>query len=332
MTGLSPEQAAVAARYRTFAAEEVHGVSPSYECLTLEIAESREVLDFLLGFPSARRQPNLLLAASRIVAGRVPDLDQLIALIRDPAARLRTLMLSRTTQTNEPARTAVLLPVLASLPPPLALIEVGASGGLCLLPDRYGYDYGTRRIAGAPGSPTFPCSVQGPAPLPASVPQIAWRVGLDLSPIDIGSAADTAWLEALVWPEQEHRRRHLQQAIAVARAEPPRVVRGDLLHDLDALIAEAPSDATLVVFHSAALAYVTPRAARLRFAEALRGTRAVWISNEAPGVFPDILAQAPTPMPLSRFLLAVDGVPKAWTGPHGQSLEWFAKGDTRLWR
>lgn len=324
MTELSAEQAAVAARYRTFAAEEVHGVSPSYERLAIEVADSREILDFLLGFPSARRQPNLLLAASRIVAGRVPDLDQLIELIRDREGRLRALMLSRTTQTNEAARCAVLLPVLASLPPPLALIEVGASGGLCLLPDRYGYDYGARRIAGVPGSPIFRCVVQGPAPIPAAAPPIVWRAGLDLSPIDLGSESDTAWLEALVWPEQEHRRRRLQQAIAVARAAPPRVVRGDLLHDLDALIAEAPADATLVVFHSAALAYVTPRAARLQFVEELRRTRAIWISNEAPGVFPDIVAQAPTPMPLSRFLLAVDGVPKAWTGPHGQSLEWFA--------
>lgn len=323
MTELSPEQAAVAGRYRTFAAEEVRGVSPSYERLTLEVAESREILDFLLELPSPRRQPNLLLAASRIVAGLVPDKDQLIALIRDPDARLRTLMLSRTTQTNEPARCAVLLPVLASLPPPLALIEVGASGGLCLLPDRYGYDYGARRIAGVSGSPTFACAVRGPAPLPAAAPPIVWRAGLDLSPIDLGSPSDATWLEALVWPEQEHRRRHLQQAIEVARAEPPRVVRGDLLHDLDALMAEAPAGATLVVFHSAALAYVTPRAARLRFAEALRRTRATWISNEAPGVFPDIVAQAPAPTPSSRFLLAVDGVPKAWTGPHGQTLEWF---------
>ena len=318
-------RAALVARYRTFAAEEVRGVSPSYESLTLEFAESDEILDYLLGLPSLRRQPNLLLAAARVVAGRVPDRDLVIDLIRDPAARLRTVMLTRSTQTNEPARCTALLPVLARLPPPLALLEVGASAGLCLLPDRYGYDYGTHRIPGVPGSPTFPCAVQGPAPLPVAVPPIVWRAGLDLSPVDLASASDTGWLEALVWPEQEHRRHHLLQAIAVARAEPPRVVRGDLLRDLDALIAEAPADATLVVFHSAALAYVTPRAARLGFVEALRRTRAVWISNEAPGVFPDILARAPAPVPSSRFLLAVDGVPKAWTGPHGQSLDWFGE-------
>ncbi|MFO1160883.1 MAG: DUF2332 domain-containing protein [Reyranellaceae bacterium] len=317
--------AALAARYRTFAAEEVRGVSPSYERLTLEVAESREILDYLLGLPSARRQPNLLLAAARVVAGRVPDKDLVIDLIRDPAARLRNLMLARTTQTNEPARCTALLPILARLPPPLALLEVGASAGLCLLPDRYGYDYGAHRIAGGPGAPTFHCTVQGAAPLPAALPAVVWRAGLDLSPVDLESDADAAWLEALVWPEQEHRRRRLQQAIAVARAHRPRVVRGNLLHDLDALIAEAPSDATLVVYHSAALAYVTPRAARLGFVEALRRTRAVWISNEAPGVFLDILACAPVPVPPSRFLLAVNGVPKAWTGPHGQSLDWFAE-------
>jgi hypothetical protein len=34
-------------------------------------------------------------------------------------------MLSRTTRTNEPARCAVLLPLLARLPQPLVLLEVG---------------------------------------------------------------------------------------------------------------------------------------------------------------------------------------------------------------
>nr|WP_275311681.1 DUF2332 family protein [Streptomyces yunnanensis] len=42
-----------------------------------------------------------------------------------------SLMLVRLTQTNESARCATLLPVLATLPQPLALIEVGASAGLC---------------------------------------------------------------------------------------------------------------------------------------------------------------------------------------------------------
>jgi hypothetical protein len=57
---------------------------------------------------------------------------------------LRPVMLERSTQTNEPARCAALLPllVLVRLPQPLALLEVGATARLCLLPDFYAYDYG----------------------------------------------------------------------------------------------------------------------------------------------------------------------------------------------
>jgi hypothetical protein len=241
---------------------------------------------------------------------------------------LRATMLRRTTQTNEPARCAVLLPLLAALPQPLALIEVGASAGLCLLPDRYGYDWGHARIEPAsPGAPVFHCAVKGAAPLPGAPPRIVWRAGLDLNPLDVLSDEDEAWLKALIWPEQDERRRNLQAALATARRDPPRVVRGDLLDDLAPLMAEAPADATLVVFHTAVLAYVSPIEARMRFVDTVRRSRAIWISNEVPSIFPDIAAQVPAPMPRGKFLLAVDGEPKAWTGPHGQSLDWLAPGD-----
>jgi hypothetical protein len=71
------------------------------------------------------------------------------------------VLLARRTQTNEPARCATLLPLLATLPQPLALLEVGASAGLCLLADRYAYDFDGHRVApsrparGIP--PTFAC-------------------------------------------------------------------------------------------------------------------------------------------------------------------------------
>ena len=234
-------------------------------------------------------------------------------------------MLRRTTQTNEPARCAVLLPLLAALPQPLALIEVGASAGLCLLPDRYGYDWGRARIA-----PPVPARLFSVVPrsvrvsLPVAPPRIVWRAGLDLNPLDVTSDEDTAWLNALIWPEQDERRRNLQAALATARRAPPRVVRGDLLADLAPLMAEAPADATLVVFHTRGAGLCELRRGTHALCRPVRRSRAVWISNEVPSVFPDIAARAPTPMPRGKFLLAVDGEPKAWTGPHGQSLDWFA--------
>ena len=176
--------------------------------------------------------------------------------VEDPAAfhdyavanwpAIEAQMRTRATQTNEAGRCAMLLPVLAALPQPLALLEVGASAGLCLYPDRYAYRYGDHRIGA--GSPVLDCAATGMAP-PAAVPEVVWRAGLDLNPLDVTDPADMAWLEALIWPEHAHRRARLRAAAAVAAADPPLLVRGDLVDDLPALAARAPADATLVVFH-----------------------------------------------------------------------------------
>jgi hypothetical protein len=319
------ELEAIAARYLRFANEEARDVSKSYERLALAVAGRREVLAFIAALPPRRRQPNLLFAAARLLQGTPVDIDVLSAIVGTRPDALRGIILTRTTQTNEPARCAVLLPILGALPQPLALLEVGASAGLCLLPDRYGYDYSLARIAPpSPPAPVFSCAVSGAVPMPARAPQIAWRAGLDLNPLDIGSTGDVAWLEALVWPEQEQRLANLRRAIDVASRDPPRVVRGDLLTDFGSLAASAPSNATLVVFHTAVLAYVAEAEARSSFVDAVRRSQAIWISNEVPAVFPDIAARAPAARPPGKFLLSVDGVPKAWTGPHGQSLDWIA--------
>jgi hypothetical protein len=315
----------IARRYERFAVTEAHGISPVYEALALAVGGSAETLEFLATLPSERRQPNLFFAAIRKVAGVPNDGNALEAAVRAHSDRIKEVMLTRTTQTNEPARCAVLLPALAQLRQPLALIEVGASAGLCLLPDRYGYDYGRHRIEGPlPASlprPVFPCIASDGTPLPTLLPSVKWRCGLDLNPLDVGSAADMAWLETLVWPGQEHRAQRLRDAIAIARADPPKVWQGNLRSDLPAIAGLAPKDAQLVVFHTAVLGYVASKSDRDAFARVVRQTGAVWISNEAPSVFPQ---SAPPPPSPGQFLLAINGKPVAWTGAHGQSINWFA--------
>jgi hypothetical protein len=315
----------IAERYAAFAADEARGNSPIYEKLALDIAHSPELLAFIAGLPPDRRQPNLLLAAVRHRCGVSPDIDSLLAAVRQEHAHIRALMLSRTNQTNEPARCAVLLPLLARLPQPLALLEVGASAGLCLIPDRYGYDYGTQRIEPAAATaPVFPCQASGAVPLPAAVPRVVWRLGLDLNPVDLRSEEEVGWLETLIWPDQPDRAQRLRAAIDLAGGDPPRVVKGDLLTDLEPLIAAAPKNATLVIFHTAVLAYVAPQEQRDRFAETVRRTDAIWISNEAPAAFPAYAKTVPPAPMRGRFLLMQNGTPLAWAGPHGQSIDWFA--------
>ena len=226
-------------------------------------------------------------------------------------AEVEAVMFARRTQTNEPARCAVLLPLLAALPQPLALLEAGASAGLCLLGDRYRYDYDGHRL-GEGAAPVLRCRVDGDVPLPPALPEVVWRAGLDLNPLDVTDPDQVRWLELLVWPGQEHRLEVLRAALDLARADPPRVVQGDLTTDLPTLAAEAPRDATLVIFHTAVLAYV-PADGRKAFRAALSGR---WIACEVPRVL-DL-----DPGPPSLFALALDGRRVAWADPHGASLSW----------
>jgi hypothetical protein len=312
-------------RYLAFARDEAAGRSPLYEAFSIGVAGDAGVLTQLAALPPAKQQPNLLFAAVKHGFGAQPDWSAFRATVLREWDAISKTMLARSTQTNEAARCATLLPALMRLPQPLALLEVGASAGLCLLPDRYAYDFGGHRLtpATAIAPPCFACRVNDATPLPAHLPKIVWRAGLDLNPIDIRDGDQCTWLEALIWPGQQ-RLDHLRAALAVARAEAPTILRGDLLHDLASLAAEAPRDATLVVFHTAVLGYVSGQAQRDAFARSVRELRATWISNEAPGVFPGITAQLPGPVPRGQFVLAIDGKPVAISDPHGAALMWIA--------
>ena len=317
----------IAERYQRFARAEAAGRSVLYETMAKHVAESPTVLTFLSRLPQGRQQPNLLFAAVRLVAGTPASPRELDHAIDEHAEAIAEIMLTRRTQTNEPGRCAALLPSLARIEGPLALIEVGASAGLCLLPDFYGYDWGRRRLDplarfGAT-APVFQCSASENTPLPARHPEIVWRAGLDLNPLDVSNDEHIAWLETLVWPEHHERLEGLRKAVRIARAERPRIVTGDLRHDLSALIAEAPDDATVVVFHTAVLSYVAEQDDRDAFAAGMiNNARVIWLSNEGPRTFPRLVETA-EPVHEDMFLLAVDGQPTAWTGPHGQKIRWI---------
>ncbi|MEV6601055.1 DUF2332 domain-containing protein [Actinoplanes sp. NPDC051346] len=311
--------------YRDFAVREARGLSPTYEALAIAVSADRRVLALLDGLPADKRQPNLLFAAARYLGAPMAVPEEFGSWVVRHWSQLSVTMRHRRTQTNEPARCATLLPLLARLPQPLALLEVGASAGLCLYPDAYRYRYrDDASVLGPADSPVLlTCSINGDVPLPSAVPTVVWRAGIDLNPLDVADDDDLRWLEALIWPEQQPRRDRLHAAARIARADPPYLIKGDLLTDLPPLAAQAPADATLVIFHSAVLTYVPPDV-RAAFIELVRGLRGHWISNEGVGVLPDLAATVDVegggP---ARFLLSLDGEPVAFTGPHGQEIDWL---------
>ena len=311
-------------RFETYADLEARGRSPLYEELARRVAADTEVLLRLVSLPAHKQQPNLVLGSVRYLYGTPDGYEAFRTLVLDQWNDVRVVILAHRTQTNEVARCATLMPLLARLRPPLALLEVGASAGLCLLLDRYRYVYGASSIGPACSPVVLRCDARGPTPIPTALPEVAWRAGLDLNPLDVADPAATRWLEALVWPGEGDRLARLEAAVGVARRQPPSLTRGDLTTDLEAVAAGAPGDATLVVFHSAALAYVAPEG-RTRFVEAVRGLGATWVANESLGTFPSVEARLdPEESQRHRgdFVLSCDGEPVAFTDHHGAWIEW----------
>lgn len=315
----------VADTYRRFAELEANGVSPTYFEWAMSISGDDEILALIERLPRIKTQPNLVFAAARSLGAPVgpyaPFRDWLISRWEDVVP----VILDRATQTNEAARCAVLLPLLAQMEGPLSLIEAGASAGLVLYPDRYSYDYDTesRRISLDPASGSspvrIPCRIDA-ASVPGRVPEVVWRAGADLHPIDVTDATELAWLETLVWPEHDERRARLRAAARIVAAEPPHLVAGDIIDAIPRLVAAAPEGTRIVVFHSAVLVYLEPER-RARFAELMASLPDVtWISNEGAGVFPHITDRVSRDI-RGRTIVSLDGEPVALAGPHGQSFE-----------
>ncbi len=323
------ETAPIPDLYAWFATE-VAPTSRVWEQVCLYVARTSPIAERLAMLPGMKRQPNLFLAALKYLGAPQEPGPALDAYVAEHWSAIEHLILTRRTQTNEVGRCAVLAPVLAALPQPLALIEVGASAGVCLAIDLYGYRW--NRPDGTPlaqhdptgtSGVTLDCIVTGSG-LPLAVPTIAWRAGVDLNPLDPADPDTVAWLRALVWPGEAAREARLVAALGAAAAARPQVVTGDATEALPDLVAQAPAGATVVVLHSAVLAYLDGPA-RQRHVQLLDDLGVHWVTNEGALVVPGVRDQVGRLAEESRphFVLALDGHVLARVGPHGAWLAWI---------
>jgi hypothetical protein len=314
------DRSRTARQYRRFAEYEAAAASPLYGRLAAAVAEDDGLLDFLVALPVPKRQPNLFFAAVAFVSGVPADSQELRERVGADGERIRATMLERFTQTNEPGRCSALVAALSLVEGPVGLLEVGSSAGLCLYPDRYGYEFDGRRLGGG-SAVQLPCATSGPVPLPDRLPDVAARVGIDRNPLDPADPEDRAWLRTLIWPgpNAAARRERLDAAAAIAAAEPAAVVTGDIIDRLADALALLPDDCTPVVFHTAVLMYLE-RSRREEFVALVRELGVHWIAQEAPGVVPGM---PEVPIEAGRFVLALDGRPLAATAPHGGRIDWL---------
>lgn len=265
--------------------------SPLYGALSASIADDPDLL--ALAAHARPNQPgaNMLLGAVHYLllkgladplAAYYADLtpspsppDGAFPAFRDFCLRhadaLRAVIASRAVQTNEVRRCALLMPAFAYVAQqtrkPLVMIEFGTSAGLNLLWDHYAYVYqedGAQFTAGPDqSSVTLRCAIQGELrpPIPAALPTVAARLGIDLNPIDLHDPDAVLWLRALIWPEHLERAHLLEQSLAIAHANPSQIIGGDALDVLPLVLESLPQthpDSALCLFHSFVVYQFTP--------------------------------------------------------------------------
>jgi len=356
--------------FRHFARTQCEGRSALYSHLSYGIADDEELLRILLAAPPLQRRPSLLLASVNHLLGeypgdplaayypihggdRAPDgqsLPAFLAFSRAHRVRLRDLLATRNTQTNEIRRCFALRLGLARIaelrPGPVALLEIGASAGLNLALDAYTYRVAGRETGPAGGSPvilsTVPRGGGDVDGLLGALPEIEYRMGADLEPVDLAADAGAArWLEAFIWPEQVEELAVLRAAVELSKRHRYPVVRADACTDTAALIADVPGDLPVVVFTASLLSYLDATA-RTRFiaqlAKAARHREVAWLFAEAPGLVSRTDVTAPAlagPLRGNGEVYAVAMSLRAGTDRHDEVLalahpymEWIAPART----
>lgn len=319
---------AVRERYARFAAEEASGRSEVYAAWARGVVADPEMQALLARIAEAHRQPPLVFAVTRMLGAPVADYAAWRVFVLGHADQIVAECAARRLQTNEPLRLGPLLPVLTEIDGPIALLEIGAAAGLCLYPDRYSYRVvdtaGAERVrldpADGPSAVVLTSVVDGVLP-PLRVPEVVWRAGIDLAPLDARDPRDRAWLRGLVWPGEQGREQRIAAALDIAASDPPLLWEGDAVEQLRALAAQAPADATLVVSTPGVLVYL-PWPRRLELVEAIRSLDARWVTIDAPALLRDLWQPPVSVDDWPGSVVAIDGQVRAAADPLGRHWEW----------
>lgn len=297
----------------------------------------RRVLDWP-GEPTRDALPLRLIGGlhALVLAGADPELAELFAgqvsaaalnraLARNDAALLPWL--DGPPQTNEPGRSGALivglLEVARRFGPRLEILEIGSSGGLNLLIDRYRFDLGGVTFGPAESPVAIAPEWLGEPPVVPPLEIVSTR-GCDVQPLDVTDPAVEARLLAYVWAETPARSARLKRAIGMIREQGVDLVQADAADWMEARLAE-PQEAgvTRVLMHSVVWQYIPDdRTARIRAAMEAAGARATperplaWVAMEPDRALGEqVISVQCWPGPEARTVVATAHAHAAWVRP-----------------
>jgi len=281
--------------FRYFAEKEFRDYSPLYRELASGIIGDEALLDLCRDHLPGQPEPNLILAAVQylLLAGEEHELrnyyGSCVSEPRPPEGAfphfrdfclqnegaIRKLIGSRLVQTNDVGRSACLMPAFATVSQReadahLALVDFGCSAGLNLLFDRFHVDYGKTSWGDTASAVQLKTELRGDGlpPVAEGRPRVAYRIGLDLNPIDVTDEDQLLWLRALIWPEHIARQQALIAAAALMKREPQTLLSGDGLALLPMVLANVPDGLPILVYTSFVM-YQFSDSMRARFLQIL---------------------------------------------------------------
>lgn len=196
-------------------------------------------------------------------------------------------------QTNEIRRCAALLPAAAWLSArfglPLSLSEMGASGGLNLMFDRYAMTTGQTRLGASDPVLTLSPDWRGIEPPTAPI-TVTDRRGVDLNPLDPLRPENALRLQAYLWPDQPERLVRTRAAIAVQDAP---LDRADAADWIEQRLAATRDGTCHMVYSTIAFQYF-PDTTKTRVAAAMEDAGAgatdttplAWVAMEPDDATP----------------------------------------------
>ncbi|HEY7707568.1 MAG TPA: DUF2332 domain-containing protein [Gaiellaceae bacterium] len=189
-----------------------------------------------------------------------------VAVLDERRDWFRSFVHERGVQTNEVQRSWILLPCFLALAARtgverLDLVELGSSGGLNLVWDRYRYRY--EQGEWGPRDAALELSGEERRPVPAKLLRVRAHVrhrrGLDRAPIDVTRPEQALVLKSFVWADQTDRLDRLDRAIDTLQDDPPVLEQADVAERLPAVLAERQLGALTVVYATAFLSYLGER-------------------------------------------------------------------------
>lgn len=291
-------------RYHFSFTREDHERLPFYSALMIALESDVLAQEMLASVRVEQRNPMLVLASLHLAALRGHPvlapiyLNARHGVIGDPERAAREVIdvvnaepevvrseLHRSTQTNEPGRSAVFQSVIALIAQrghsSINLVDVGTSAGINLHFDQFPV-----RETDDDNPLTLICRDEAPVDRSLPLPEVLSRVGVDPSPLDLSVDEDRLWLQACLWPEEPRRMDRLDAIIKRRPSWPTTtVLRGTAAQRLGDAIALGDPSRVTVVLNSYVAAYFSEED-QMAYFEDLRERCAegnvAWISLESP--------------------------------------------------